>query len=270
MKRTLSYGIGEVRGYINWLYFYHAWGVLKAPAGERERLRAEAEERLDTYQGRYRTHGVFGLFNANSDGDDLLIGGVRIPMLRQQSPDKETGFCLCLADFVRPMGTVADKAGAFATSADAAIAADNAGDDYERMMSQTLSDRLAEATAERLHKDVRTTYWGYAPDENLSVEDLFNEKYQGIRPAVGYPSLPDTGANFLLDALLGFSSVGISLTETGMMQPHASVSGFMFSHPKARYFHLGKIGRDQLEDYARRRGMTVAMAAKFLQSNIQP
>lgn len=114
-------------------------------------------------------------------------------------------------------------------------------DDYKRMLVQTLADRLAEATAEKLHEDVRRKEWGYAPDERLTVRELHNERYQGIRPAVGYPSLPDQSVNFLLDELLDMKQIGISLTENGMMTPHASVSGLMFAHPESRYFSIGKI-----------------------------
>ena len=125
------------------------------------------------------------------------------------------------------------------------------------MLVQTLADRLAEATAEKLHEDIRKTTWGYAPNENLSVKDLHNEKYQGIRPAVGYPSLPDQSVNFVLNDLLDMKQIGISLTENGMMKPHASVSGLMFAHPASCYFSIGKIGEDQLTDYANRRGMNI-------------
>ncbi|MBQ9558789.1 MAG: 5-methyltetrahydrofolate--homocysteine methyltransferase, partial [Bacteroidaceae bacterium] len=121
---------------------------------------------------------------------------------------------------------------------------------------------------ERLHETVRKQWWGYAPDENLTMEELHREAFQGIRPAVGYPSLPDTSVNFLLADLLGFADIGIRLTESGMMMPHASVSGFMFAHPLARYFDLGPIGEDQLCDYARRRGVPADRLRKFVQSNL--
>ena len=141
-------------------------------------------------------------------------------------------------------------------------------DDYLNMMAQTLCDRLAEATAEKLHEEVRKAYWGYAPEEHLTIEQQHREEYQGIRPAIGYPSLPDTSANFLIDQLLDMKQVGIRLTESGMMTPHASVSGLMFAHPMARYFELGKIGDDQLRDYARRRGVPVELMKRFLQSSL--
>lgn len=133
-------------------------------------------------------------------------------------------------------------------------------------MAQLLADRLAEAAAERMHEQVRKEYWGYAKDEQLTIPEMLIEKFQGIRPAVGYPSMPDTSMNFLLARIIDMKSIGIRLTESGMMQPHASVSGLMFAHPKARYFDLGKIGEDQLRDYAHRRGLPVEMMRKYLQS----
>jgi cobalamin-dependent methionine synthase I len=134
------------------------------------------------------------------------------------------------------------------------------------MMMQLLADRLAEATAERMHEEVRKKYWGYACDEQLSIADMLQEQWQGIRPAVGYPSLPDTSLNFLIDELVDMQQIGIHLTESGAMKPHASVSGLMIAHPKAHYFSIGKIGEDQLRDYARRRGMNVDDTRKFLQA----
>ena len=158
--------------------------------------------------------------------------------------------------------------GWFATTVDADMEHLYDKDDYKRMLVQTLADRLAEATAEKLHEDIRKTTWGYAPNENLSVKDLHNEKYQGIRPAVGYPSLPDQSVNFVLNELLDMKQIGISLTENGMMKPHASVSGLMFAHPASCYFSIGKIGEDQLTDYANRRGMNIEEMKKFLAANL--
>ena len=142
-------------------------------------------------------------------------------------------------------------------------------DPYEKMMMQLLADRLAEATAERLHKEVRQTYWGYAREEHLSMNELHIETFQGIRPAVGYPSLPDTSLNFLLDEVLDMQQIGIRLTESGAMKPHASVSGLMFAHPQARYFDVGKIDEIQLQDYARRRGLSVETMRGFLAANLR-
>lgn len=265
----LDFEIGEVRPYINWLYFFHTWNMNGKPDQEREKLKADANEVLDSWETHYHTHGIFELLDANSDGDDLLLGSMRIPMLRQQRPAVAGAPNLCMADFVRPQASgIKDRAGVFATTVDASLEHINRDDIFMRMMSQVLADRLAEATAEYLHLLIRKKYWGYAPDENLSAQELFDEKYQGIRPAVGYPSLPDTSMNFLLDQLLCFRQIGIRLTENGMMNPHASVSGFVFAHPQSRYFDLGKIGEDQLQDYARRRGIPVDMARKFLSAHL--
>jgi cobalamin-dependent methionine synthase I len=186
----------------------------------------------------------------------------RIPLLRQQEVGSQF---LCLSDFVSP---VADKIGLFATSVDAAMVSDFDDDPYQKMMAQLLADRLAEAAAERMHEEVRKHYWGYAKDEQLSIEQMQQEQFQGIRPAVGYPSLPDASLNFLLDELLDFQQIGISLTESGAMRPHASVSGLMLSSPESHYFSVGRIGEDQLADYARRRQMPIDKMRKFLTANL--
>ena len=143
---------------------------------------------------------------------------------------------------MRPSSSgIADTIGAFAASIDADMEGLYEQDPYKHLLVQTLSDRLAEAATEKMHEYVRKEVWGYAKDENLSIEDLLVEKYQGIRPAVGYPSLPDQSVNFLLDELLDMKRIGISLTENGAMYPHASVCGLMFSHPASEYFSVGKI-----------------------------
>lgn len=239
-------------------------------ASEAMQLFKEANRMLNELDTAYQIHGVVNIMDANADGDDLLLNSKRFPLLRQQTAKlKEDDPFLCLSDFVRPLSSgITDKIGAFATTVDAEMERLYAEDDYKRMLVQTLSDRLAEATAEKLHEDVRKKLWGYAPDENLSVKDLHNEKYQGIRPAVGYPSLPDQSVNFLLDELLDMKQIGISLTENGMMKPHASVCGLMFAHPASRYFSIGKIGEDQLADYAARRGMSIEETKKFLAANL--
>ena len=191
-------------------------------------------------------------------------------MLRQQQAESEF---LCLADFLLPHQSSeslhpSSRIGLFATSVDKGMETDFDHDPYLKMMAQLLADRLAEAAAERMHEEVRKHYWGYAPDESLSIHEMQLEHFQGIRPAVGYPSLPDASMNFLLDDLLDMKQIGISLTESGAMRPHASVSGLMISHPKSHYFSIGKIGEDQLADYARRRQMPVETIRKFLSANI--
>ena len=265
------YNISELTPFINWLYFYHAWGLSGKPRDDKEKMKQEALQMLASWEEKYHTHAIFRLFEVCSEGDDLIFflseKKLRFPMLRQQHPSAPGEPNLCLADFIRPLSQgIRDQVGVFCTSVDGTIIDEYSHDDYLNMMAQTLSDRLAEATAEKLHEEVRRdrAYWGYAPDENLTIEQQHREEYQGIRPAIGYPSLPDTSANFLIDQLIDMKQAGIRLTETGMMTPHASVSGFMFAHPKSRYFELGKIGDDQLRDYARRRGVPVELMRRFL------
>ena len=260
----IDYDISQVAPYINWDYFFYAWAMHNKPEAEKQKLCQEAEQTLRRLEGRYRVYGLFELFDAHSDGDDVVIAdsGRHIAFLRQQ---QQGGECLCLADFIHPQH---DRLGVFATSVDSGLEADFDHDAYEKMMVQLLADRLAEAAAECMHEAVRKHYWGYAPDEQLSMEQLHAEQFQGIRPAVGYPSLPDTSINFDIDQLIGLSKIGIRLTESGAMKPHASVSGFMIAHPQSRYFAIGKIGSDQLSDYARRRGLPVEVIRKFLATNI--
>jgi cobalamin-dependent methionine synthase I len=262
----LTYSISDVAPYINWPYFYFAWQV-KQPE-EQARMRKEAEAFLAAHEGRYKTYAVFLLVNAHADGDNVVVDladgqheAVTLPFLRQQQGNP----CLCLSDFVHPQH---DRIGLFATSVDSGLESDFDADPYMKMMAQLLADRLAEATAERMHEQVRKHYWGYAPDEQLSMEALHLEHFQGIRPAVGYPSLPDVSLNFLLDQLLQMKQIGIRLTESGAMRPHASVSGLMIAHPKAHYFSVGHVGEDQLHDYAQRRGLPVELVRKFLAGNL--
>jgi cobalamin-dependent methionine synthase I len=261
----VDYGISELAPYINWIYFFHAWGTSGVPQAERRQLQAEAEQRLQRYADRYRAHALVELFDARGECDDIIVRhearDEAIPCLRQQ--EQGSGY-RCLADFVGPN----DRIGVFATTVDSGMETDFDGDPYEKMLVQLLADRLAEAAAEKMHEDVRRHYWGYAKDEALSMADLHAERFQGIRPAVGYPSLPDTSLNFVLDELLDLKQIGIRLTESGAMRPHASVSGLMLSHPQARYFSLGKIGNDQLSDYARRRGLPIEVIKKFLAANL--
>ncbi len=293
----ISYAIHDLSEYIHWIYFFHAWGfpprfaavadlhecdacrtgwgagfpeAERGRAAEAGQLFREAGQMLHKLDVDFRAYGLFRLAVANSDGDDLLLDGIRFPLLRQQATKANPGEpYLCLSDFVRPLSSgITDRVGVFATTVDAEMEQLSAGDDYKRMLVQTLADRLAEAAAEKLHEEVRKKIWGYAPEENLSVKDLHNERYDGIRPAVGYPSLPDHSVNFLLNDLLDMEQIGISLTENGMMRPHASVSGLMFAHPAARYFSVGKIGSDQLTDYAARRGMPLSQMQKFLAANL--
>jgi len=294
----IDYTIAEVQPYISWPYFHHAWQV--SDKDEQQRLRSEAEAWLAEHGSRYATHALLLLGPAGSRGDDILFGGDTapqgidpqafergrvgvIPTLRQQRPVGRGNCCLALADYIRPVDYVhssdcpcpacrrprlADVMGVFATTVDWGLETDFDHDPYGKMMAQLLADRLAEATAERLHEQVRKQWWGYAADEQLSIQQMVTEQWQGIRPAVGYPSLPDTSLNFVIDQLLDLSQVGIRLTESGAMKPHASVTGLMIALPEAQYFAVGKIGDDQLRDYALRRGLPQATMRRFLAANL--
>ena len=274
----ITYDIHTLVPYINWVYFFFAWQV--KDEDEKMRLRQEAETLLTQWEGRYHAYGLVEIFEAYSDGDDIVVRGERgevrgerIPCLRQQQGKPPY---LCLSDFISPqiisltshLLPLTSRLGIFATSADIGLETDFDADPYQKMMAQLLADRLAEAAAERLHEQVRKDIWGYAKDEHLTIPEMLVEKFQGIRPAVGYPSLPDTSLNFVIDELIDMKQIGIRLTESGAMKPHASVSGLMMAHPQARYFNLGKIGEDQLEDYARRRGLPVEVCRKFLAANL--
>ncbi|WP_291539609.1 vitamin B12 dependent-methionine synthase activation domain-containing protein [Bacteroides sp.] len=272
--KVLTYAIHDVTPYINWIYFFHAWGFQpkeddRAKAAEAMQLLKEANRMLNQLDETYHVHAIFRLCKANADGDNLLLDGTRFPLLRQQIPHPDGSPFLCLSDFVRPLASgTPDTVGIFAASCDGEVELLYEDDPYKRMLVQTLADRLAEAATEKMHEYVRKVAWGYAKDENLSIPELLKEKFQGIRPAVGYPSLPDQSVNFLLNELLHMQQIGITLTENGAMRPHATVCGLMLAHPAARYFAVGKIGNDQLEDYARRRGMPINEVRKFLAANL--
>lgn len=298
---TLTYALHHVTEYINWIYFFHTWGYAPAFYGvtqvhdcaackaqwiagfegkEREQAQSvmtlyeEALEMLRWLDERYTVSTRFALFSANSDGDDIVLNDseVRLPLLRQQTSKTEEPY-LCLADFIRPLSSgIPDRIGVFVATAGAELEESATiyfpEDDYKRLLVKTLAERLAEAATEKMHQEVRMRYWGYAPEEQWSIHDLHIERFQGIRPAVGYPSLPDQSINFLLDNLIEFSSIGVKVTENGAMYPHASVSGLMMAHPQARYFSVGPIGEDQLADYARRRGISSSELRRFLAANL--
>lgn len=250
----LSFGIEQLTNYINWIYFYHTWGIKESNASE---IRLEADSILKKWCTE-KKEVLFAVYIAlaNSSGEDIILhkeqedGLLTIPLLRQQHPP-----FLCLSDFLPPTCMHAEKIGVFASTVPFQV---------EGLLEQTLADRLAEAAAELGHEIVRKQIWAYAPDEKLSIQELFAEHYQGKRPAVGYPSLPDQSINFVLSSLLDFPSLGISLTENGAMIPHASTTGLMISHPQCRHFKVGTIGEDQLADYASRRGMTPDTIRKFI------
>jgi 5-methyltetrahydrofolate--homocysteine methyltransferase len=230
-------------------------------------------------EGWFKASAVLGLWPANSEGDDILIFADEarsrpiavLHTLRQQLPRREGRANVALADFVAPRASgLADYIGAFAVTAGTGEQAvverfKHANDDYSGIMAKALADRLAEALAESLHARVRREFWRYAPDETLSAGDLIAEKYRGIRPAPGYPAQPDhTEKATLFNLLDGERRIGVRLTESFAMWPGASVCGLYFSHPDSYYFGVGKIERDQVEDYARRKGWMPEQAERWL------
>ena len=288
--REIAPGLGELVPYVDWTPFFHAWelrgrypAILDDPRyGDKPReLLGDAEQLLgDIIEGGWLTaKGVYGFFPAASEGDDIIVyqddGRTRewnrFYQIRQQ---EDRRVCHCLSDFIAPTSAGAkDHIGAFAVTAGAGIDELVARfeidhDDYNAIMAKALADRLAEAFAEMLHERVRRE-WGYGGDEQLSPNDLITERYRGIRPAFGYPACPDHSEKPRLFELLDAQAKAqITLTESYAMTPTAAVSGLYFAHPKAAYFGVGRVGRDQLEDYAQRKGISVAEAEVMLVSNI--
>ena len=231
--------------------------------------------------GELRAAGVYGFWPAVSEGDDIMLFAddaladevARFPMLRQQRQKADDKPQYSLADFVAPRGSgLVDHVGAFAVTAglgaeEIARAYEAEHDDYSAIMAKALADRLAEAFAEMLHARVRRE-WGYGADEDLSREDIIAERYRGIRPAFGYPACPDHLPKRRLFDLLGAPGIGMSLSESLAMLPAASVSGLYLQHPEARYFAIGRLGRDQVEDYAARMGMPLAEIERWLAPNL--
>jgi 5-methyltetrahydrofolate--homocysteine methyltransferase len=277
--RELSPSIAELRTYIDWSFFFHAWelkgrfpAILDDPrqgAAARD-LYGAATQLLDRIESGslLEARGIYGLWPAASEGDDIVLAdGTRFPMLRQQTDYGDSRPNRSLADFVAPAESgLADGLGAFAVAIHGAdelahaYEADN--DDYSSIMVKALADRLAEAFAEYLHLQVRRAW--YAPDEQLDADDLAHERYRGIRPAFGYPACPDHSEKQRLFALLGADGAGVTLTESFAMLPAAAVSGIYFAHPQARYFSVSRIAQDQLRDYAERKAMTLDEAERWL------
>lgn len=285
--------IDTLRNYIDWTPFFMTWSLAgKYPriledevvGEEAKRVFADANAMLDDLasSGKLNPRGVYGIFPANRVGDDVEIYSnefrdevlVTGHHLRQQT-EKIDFANYCLADFVAPKSSgKSDYIGAFAVTGgleeDAlADAYEAQHDDYNKIMVKALSDRLAEAFAEYLHEKVRKVYWGYAANENLSNEELIRENYQGIRPAPGYPACPEHTEKAAIWTLLDAeNTVGMKLTESYAMWPGASVSGWYFSHPESKYFAVAQIQRDQVEDYAQRKGMPVAEVERWLAPNL--
>ena len=288
------YPLAELVELIDWTPFFQTWelrghypAILTDPTvgGAASALYADARTMLDRIvaRGELTARGGVGFFPANSVGDDIEVytddgrhtARAVIHTLRQQMLKPPGRPNLALADFTAPRESDRpDWIGVFAVTAGHGVAAlaaeyEAAQDDYNSILVKALADRLAEAFAERLHERVRTEFWGYAADERLDNDALIHEKYQGVRPAPGYPACPDHTEKGTLFALLDAEArAGITLTESFAMLPAASVSGYYFWHPESQYFGVGKLDRDQLEDYARRKGMDLATAERWLAPNL--
>ncbi len=295
--------VSEIVPFIDWKFFFHTWNLSAKFASvknvdscgncrsqwlatfrEDERDKAQEAARLyDDAREMLRSfiandvpyiHAVVGFYEAQSESDTIFIADRPFPMLRQQRKNEKDEY-LCLSDFIAPVESgKKDYIGAFAVTAGAGAESqlkkyENEGDEYAVLLMKSLLDRLAEAATEWLHAKVRREFWGYAADESLTVAEMFAVKYRGIRPAVGYPSIPDQSVNFPLHEILHSEEIGISLTENGVMYPNASVSGLFFAHPQAKYFAVGEISEEQLSDYARRKGRNTEDIRKFLSANLQ-
>jgi 5-methyltetrahydrofolate--homocysteine methyltransferase len=285
-----SYDLGKLARYIDWTPFFHAWELKGTYPRilEDDKYGEAARQLFDDAQAMLKqliqekwltANGVVGFWPANSVGDDIELYSeetrakrlATLHTLRQQMARDTTRANLALADFVAPKETgLADYVGGFAVTAgigeeDVARRFERANDDYSKIMVKALADRLAEAFAEALHEKVRKELWAYAPEEKLTNTQLIAEGYAGIRPAPGYPAQPDhTEKRALFELLEAETATGLKLTESYAMWPAAAVSGFYFSHPEARYFGVGKIGRDQVADYAARKGWSVEEAERWL------
>jgi 5-methyltetrahydrofolate--homocysteine methyltransferase len=270
----------RLRELIDWQFFFLAWelkgkypGILEQPAARE--LFDDANVLLDEIidGGLLQARGVYGFWPAHADGDDIVLDGeshrpgLRFPMLRQQMTRTDTRPNRCLADYVAPE---ADHVGGFAVcvtgAEELAGRYERERDDYRAIMVKALADRLAEASAEYAHLEARRSW--YEPDSTPSIEDLRAERFRGIRPAFGYPACPDHSEKRKLVDLLDAGRIGVALTESFAMTPAASVSGLLLAHPSARYFAVGRIGRDQVEDYAARKGVTVSDAEYWLRPNL--
>lgn len=288
--------------YIHWSFFFMAWRLTgkfegiestlhcvsckmswlqKFPVEQRPKAEEAAKLYKDAYQmlqefidhHKIRINAAVGIYPSIADENDNIIfnpgvNEINIPTLRQQQPSPD-GFCYSLSDFIKPEN---DYCGVFATTVqggeELSDEYEKEGDMYNSILVKTLCDRIAEAAAEWLHYQVRKQYWGYAPDEKEDIDEMYKCHYQGIRPAVGYPSLPDQSIIFEISPLINFDEIGITLTENGAMYPNASVCGLYFAHPKSKYFMIGKIDEEQLQDYSRRKGKSPAEMKKWLAANL--
>jgi 5-methyltetrahydrofolate--homocysteine methyltransferase len=276
--RIIEPDLRRLRELIDWQFFFLAWelkgkypAILEQPAARE--LFDEGNELLDEIieKGLLQAHGVYGFWPAHAEGDDIVIdgqaAGLRFPMLRQQAARTDSRPNRSLADYVAPAG---DHIGAFAVcitgAEELARHYESEQDDYRAIMVKGLADRLAEACAEYAHLEARRDW--YEPESAPTIEELHTERFRGIRPAFGYPACPDHSEKRKLVDLLDASRIGLGLTESYAMTPAAAVSGMLFAHPAARYFAIGRIARDQVEDYAARKGMPVEEAESWLRPNL--
>ena len=273
--RSLWPDLRDLRALIDWQFFFLAWelkgkfpAILNQPAARE--LYEDGNALLDkiTKEGQLEARGGYGFWPARSDGDDIVAGSVRLPMLRQQTVKPDGRPNRCLADYISPAG--GDHIGGFAVAihgaAELAAVFEADRDDYRAIMVRALADRLAEAFAEYAHLRARMDW--FEPDADPSVEDLHAERFRGIRPAFGYPASPDHSLKHELFGLLTARNFGMKLTESFAMLPAASVSGLIFANPASRYFTVGRVGADQLADYAGRRGVSVDQAQEWLRPNL--
>ena len=288
----LNIDIDSVIEYIDWTFFFFAWkmsgrypAILEDPVKgpEAKKLMADALRYLGEMRSKrlVSIDGVCGVFPAESVGDDVVVykdsesgraEEVRFCFLRNQEK-KQDAPNLCLADYIAAGESMEprDHMGAFVVTAklDEDALAPYRNDDYAVIMIKILADRLAEAAAEWIHHKIRSEIWGFAPDEKITMEQMFKSEFQGIRPAPGYPACPEhTEKGKLFSLLEAEKRIGVSLTESYTMVPAASVSAFVFAHPDSKYFNVGRIGDDQLIDYAARKEMTVKEATSWLSPNL--
>ena len=289
-----NYSLNELREYIDWTYFFHSWEIRgkfpkllddAAKGTEATKLYNDANALLDTIISNQSltANGVIAILPAASQHDDIVIFSdekrsdisFRLPQLRNQEEKPNGEPNLCLSDFIMPVNSGKhDWIGLFAVTAGLGateLANDYAckGDDYNALMVKLLADRLAEAFAEVLHQKVRCKIWGYAPNEKLALDELFKVKYQGIRPAPGYPACPDHRQKAtIFKALKADKNANLNLTESLMLTPAASVMGYYFAHPQSKYFNIGKIDEEQLNDYSKRMGSHTSETEKFIPNNL--
>ncbi len=284
-RQVHDIAVGDIIPYIDWTPFFQTWQLFgKYPrilednvvGEEAQKLFKDAQSMLrDIKKGGWLTlKAAYGIFPANSAGEEIKLGqnGELGSFYALRQTGEKSKF-QSLADFVAPEGSVQDYVGCFAVTAGLDMEGplkrfEDAMDDYNALMFKALADRLAEALAEYLHLRMRREFWGYAPDEQLTNEDLIAEKYKGIRPAPGYPACPDHLDKETIFELLQAKEIGMSLTESLAMYPAASVSGYYFAHPESKYFAVGKLAKDQVEAYAAMRGISVELAEKWLAPNL--